>query len=54
VLQEIDVLGERPSNVCFGGVDGRTMYVTEVEHQRLVQFRVDRPGQSWKRFQDQK
>lgn len=51
VLQEIDVLGSKPSNLCFGGPDGRTVYVTEVEHQRLVQFRVDRPGLSWQRLQ---
>jgi len=50
VLQEIDVLGARPSNICFGGPDGRTAYVTEVEHQRLVQFRVDRPGLAWQRW----
>jgi len=47
VLQEIDVLGKQPSNLCFGGPDGRTVYVTEVEHRRLVQFRVDRPGLEW-------
>ena len=52
VLQEIDVLGKQPSNICFGGPDGRTAYVTEVEHTRLVQFRVDRPGLAWSRFQD--
>ncbi len=52
VLQEIDVLGARPSNICFGGPDGRTAYVTEVEHRRLVQFRVDRPGLAWQRWQE--
>jgi sugar lactone lactonase YvrE len=52
VLREIDVLGARPSNLCFGGPDGRTVYVTEVEHTRLVQFRVDRPGLEWQRQQD--
>jgi gluconolactonase len=52
VLREIDVLGKQPSNLCFGGPDGRTVYVTEVEHQRLVQFRVDRPGLAWKRWQE--
>src|SRR5262249_30227294 len=31
VLKEIDVLGPFPSNICFGGPDGRTAYVTEVE-----------------------
>jgi sugar lactone lactonase YvrE len=50
VLREIDVLGARPSNLCFGGPDGRTVYVTEVERQRLVQFRVDRPGLEWQRW----
>jgi len=51
ILKEIDVLGKQPSNICFGGPDGRTVYVTEVEHTRLVQFRVDRPGLAWQRFQ---
>ena len=51
VLQEINVLGAKPSNICFGGPDGRTAYVTEVEGLRLVQFRVDRPGLEWKRWQ---
>jgi gluconolactonase len=51
VLQEIDVLGPFPTNICFGGPDGRTAYVTEVKHRRLVQFRVDRPGLEWKRGQ---
>ncbi len=50
VLKEVDVLGHRPSNLCFGGPDGRTIYVTEVEHRRLVQFRVDRPGLAWTRW----
>ena len=47
VLAEIDVLGKRPSNICFGGPDGRTAYVTEVEHTRIVAFRVERPGLAW-------
>jgi sugar lactone lactonase YvrE len=51
VLREIDVLGKSPSNLCFGGPDGRTVYVTEVTRQRLVQFRVDKPGLAWKRWQ---
>ena len=51
VLREIDVLGPSPTNICFGGPDGRTAYVTEVKHRRLVQFRVDRPGLEWKRWQ---
>lgn len=54
ILKEVDVLGKHPTNICFGGPDGRTAYVTEAEHSRLVEFRVDRPGLSWKRWQDAK
>jgi len=51
VLKEIDVLGAHPTNICFGGKDGRTAYVTEAKEMRLVQFRVDRPGLEWHRWQ---
>src|SRR5207247_1974753 len=54
ILQEIDVLGKSPSNLCFGGPDGRTVYVTKVDHKRLVQFRVDKPGLAWQRWQEKK
>lgn len=50
VLREVDVLGSKPSNLCFGGPDGRTVYVTEVDHRRLVQFRVDHPGLAFARL----
>ena len=52
VLKEIDVLGKHPTNLCFGGPDGRTVYVTEVDKRRLVQFRADRPGLEWQRWQE--
>src|SRR5262249_14708222 len=52
VVREIDVLGKHPSNLCFGGPDGKTVYVTEVDGKRLVQFRVDQPGLAWKRWQE--
>jgi sugar lactone lactonase YvrE len=54
LLREITLPGDRPSNLCFGGADGRTVYVTEVEHQRLLQFRVDRPGLEWQRMQERR
>jgi sugar lactone lactonase YvrE len=47
MLQEINVLGQQPTNICFGGGDGCTAYVTEAQRGRLVQFRVDRPGREW-------
>jgi len=52
ILKEIDVLGASPSNLCFGGPDGRTVYVTEVTKRRIVAFRVDQPGLAWKRWQE--
>ncbi|MBV6434141.1 MAG: Gluconolactonase [Bryobacteraceae bacterium] len=48
VLKEVNVLGANPTNLCFGGPDGRTCYVTEVEHGRLVRFRAEHAGREWK------
>lgn len=54
LLREIAVPGAKPSNISFGGPDGRTAYVTEVVQGRLLQFRVDRPGLEWQRGQQRK
>ncbi len=51
VIREIEISGNRPSNLCFGGPDGRTVYVTEVDRGRLIRFRADRPGREWGRPQ---
>jgi sugar lactone lactonase YvrE len=50
IRKEIDVLGSSPTNICFGGPDGRTAYVTEAAQKRIVQFRTDRPGHAWLRL----
>lgn len=50
VLREVDVLGKSPTNLCFGGPDGKTVYVTDADQKRLVQFRVDQPGLEWTRW----
>ena len=54
LLRTVPVLGPRPSNLCFGGPDGRTVYVTEVEHTRLVAFRTERPGLAWQRWRERR
>jgi sugar lactone lactonase YvrE len=54
ILKEIEVLGPAPSNLCFGGKDGRTVYVCDVKNRRLVRFRTDRPGLAWQRWQEKK
>ena len=50
VLREVDVLGKSPTNLAFGGRDGRTCYVTDADQCRIVQFRTERPGLEWKRL----
>jgi gluconolactonase len=48
LLREISLHGSRPSNLAFGGPDGRTVYVTEVDHGRVESFRVEAQGREWK------
>lgn len=54
VVRDIALPGTTPSNLCFGGADGRTVYVTEVSSQRLLRFRTDTPGLAWRRWQEKK
>jgi sugar lactone lactonase YvrE len=48
ILKEISLAGEKPTNVAFGGKDGRTVYVTLMDKGNLESFRVDKPGREWK------
>jgi gluconolactonase len=47
IIREIPLSGKRPTNVAFGGNDGRTMYVTLQDQGNLERFRVDIPGREW-------
>jgi gluconolactonase len=47
VLQEITLAGKKPSNIAFGGKDGRTAYVTLQDNGNIETFRVDTPGREW-------
>ncbi len=49
LLEEIILTGKKPSNVAFGGKDGRTVYVTLQDRQNIEMFRADQPGREWKR-----
>jgi gluconolactonase len=51
LLQEITLLGKKPSNIAFGGRDGRTAYVTLQDNGNIESFRVDKPGREWKMLQ---
>lgn len=48
LLREIELTGKKPTNVAFGGKDGRTVYVTLMDMGNLESFRVDIPGRAWK------
>jgi gluconolactonase len=44
MIEKIPVPGAKVTNVAFGGSDGRTLVITEVETASLYQTRVDIPG----------
>jgi gluconolactonase len=44
LVDEIDVGGRYPTNLTFGGPDGRRLFMTEAEHGRVVTAEVPRPG----------
>ncbi len=54
LLREVKLSGSSPSNIAFGGPDGRTCYVTMANDGSIETFRTDTPGRSWKLFEDRK
>ena len=48
LLKEITLLGKKPSNIAFGGPDGRTAYVTLQDRGNIETFQVEAPGREWK------
>lgn len=44
VLLEVTMHGPRITNITFGGPDGRTAYVTNVDHGNIEAFRVEVRG----------
>jgi len=51
VLLEIELTGTQPSNIAFGGPDGRTAYVTLQDNGNVETFRVEAPGRAWQMMQ---
>jgi|TARA_B110000116_G_C16782689_1_gene559205 gluconolactonase len=46
VIRQVKLVGKFPTNVAFGGVDGRSMYVTLQQRGAIETFRVPRAGRS--------
>ncbi len=51
ILREINLTGKNCSNICFGGKDGRTAYVTLQDTKNMETFRVEDAGREWKMMQ---
>jgi len=44
ILEEIFLIGKKPSNITFGGEDRKTIYVTLADQGNIETFRVDVKG----------
>ncbi len=47
LLKEINMKGKKPSNIAFGGKDGKTAFVTLQDRGYIESFRVESPGRSF-------
>ena len=47
LIERIKLKGEKPTNLAFGGVDGKTVYVTLQERGAIETFRTERAGREW-------
>jgi sugar lactone lactonase YvrE len=48
VIRTVKMKGKLTSNICFGGKDGKTCYVTLQDRKCLETFRSINPGREWK------
>ncbi|MDX1908969.1 MAG: SMP-30/gluconolactonase/LRE family protein [Bacteroidia bacterium] len=47
LLHEVRLKGQKPSNIAFGGQDGRTCYVTLQDRGRIEAFKSETPGREF-------
>ncbi len=48
IVEEIQLKGKKPSNIAFGGPDGKTCYVTLADRGCIETFRAEYPGAHFK------
>ena len=46
-VREISLKAKEPTNLAFGGPDGKTVYVTQRQGGFIESFRADRPGREF-------
>lgn len=49
IEKEVQLQGKEPTNLAFGGSDGRTVFVTQRQGGFIEAFRVDQPGREFAR-----
>jgi len=47
ILYEVTLTGKNPTNVTFGGADGKTVYVTIQDQGNIEKFQADISGRGW-------
>jgi len=47
LIREVKLIGEKPTNIAFGGPDGKTVYVTMQDKGNVEYFRTDTAGEEW-------
>lgn len=47
LIQRITLTGQKPTNVAFGGADGKTVFVTLQERGAIETFRAEYAGREW-------
>ena len=52
LLHEVFLKGKKPSNITFGGDDGRTCYITLQDRGCFELFLTENPGREWKWYND--
>jgi gluconolactonase len=52
IIKEIQLKGKKPSNIAFGGPDGRTAFVTLQDRGYIETFRTKFPGRSFQMFDE--
>ena len=49
LVREIKLNGTKPSNIAFGGKDGRMAYITLQDRGNIESFLVESPGREWRK-----
>ncbi len=47
LIKEVILKGKKPSNIAFGGKDGKTCFVTLQDRKLVETFQADYPGREW-------